>query len=571
MSTTNRLIVDPQLLSRPGETPTEEWESWLEWEGTIESQSPRTPSLKSPSLNFSAPSAGSTSPSEPENLSVTHLSPIYQLPPLHPIKGGAKPATARKNVSRKRKSPATNEDHPAKIRLPRGQKISHNVIEKRYRSNLNDKIAKLRDSVPTLREAYQLSTKNSTKDGRSDSDESGDDQAQSTGVKFNKASVLTKATEYIEELEKTKERAVKENEFLRRRLKEMEKMQTSSSIYVQESGISSAISTSFSPSVRSETCDKKPRIPTTGIREAIAHQETTEHTENNTSSPSSAAPLTAQSEPISDPSGESSQPQVIDYDNIQGLIPLPSEMRRLRTPISQQPHYAPASSQALWEESYILENEPRNGGLAARWGSRILLGSLGMLVVVGHVPEQKHSVESTSGSKHPKRDGLYGLPTELLTEYRGFRRQTRQQLVDFTNSPQGETALPAMLAVAVLLSVLFVVLLYVKQNDPKLVQARISTSTTSVRAQRRSLSRSRSRPPRPETPIHEPGPDGFDLKEFFARGAIALFGHSFMFNRNGGDQEAAIEAGIGEDFRRRWTSYSQSLPKLLDRDRGQEE
>ena len=31
------------------------------------------------------------------------------------------------------------------------KKTSHNVIEKRYRNNLNDKIVELRNSVPALR------------------------------------------------------------------------------------------------------------------------------------------------------------------------------------------------------------------------------------------------------------------------------------------------------------------------------------------------------------------------------------------------------------------------------------
>lgn len=57
-----------------------------------------------------------------------------------------------KQGSRKRKSSADeddlddedDEDHPVK-------KTAHNMIEKRYRTNLNDKIAALRDSVPSLR------------------------------------------------------------------------------------------------------------------------------------------------------------------------------------------------------------------------------------------------------------------------------------------------------------------------------------------------------------------------------------------------------------------------------------
>lgn len=56
-----------------------------------------------------------------------------------------------KGLNRKRKSSADgdeddedDEDQPIK-------KTAHNMIEKRYRTNLNDKIAALRDSVPSLR------------------------------------------------------------------------------------------------------------------------------------------------------------------------------------------------------------------------------------------------------------------------------------------------------------------------------------------------------------------------------------------------------------------------------------
>lgn len=57
-----------------------------------------------------------------------------------------------KSHGRKRKSSAGSDDdddededgHPVK-------KTAHNMIEKRYRTNLNDKIAALRDSVPSLR------------------------------------------------------------------------------------------------------------------------------------------------------------------------------------------------------------------------------------------------------------------------------------------------------------------------------------------------------------------------------------------------------------------------------------
>ena len=64
---------------------------------------------------------------------------------------GARSQSSKSN-GRKRKSSAGSDDeddddlegHPVK-------KTAHNMIEKRYRTNLNDKIAALRDSVPSLR------------------------------------------------------------------------------------------------------------------------------------------------------------------------------------------------------------------------------------------------------------------------------------------------------------------------------------------------------------------------------------------------------------------------------------
>lgn len=57
----------------------------------------------------------------------------------------------------KRKSSACSSDSNSDgedevpARHPPIKKTAHNMIEKRYRTNLNDKIALLRDSVPSLR------------------------------------------------------------------------------------------------------------------------------------------------------------------------------------------------------------------------------------------------------------------------------------------------------------------------------------------------------------------------------------------------------------------------------------
>lgn len=74
----------------------------------------------------------------------------------HSKGGGSSPDAAglSKSGSRKRKSSAEvdeddyDEDHDGHQPI---KKTAHNMIEKRYRTNLNDKIAALRDSVPALR------------------------------------------------------------------------------------------------------------------------------------------------------------------------------------------------------------------------------------------------------------------------------------------------------------------------------------------------------------------------------------------------------------------------------------
>ncbi|BFZ61668.1 Clr6 histone deacetylase associated PHD protein-2 Cph2 [Saitoella coloradoensis] len=93
-------------------------------------------------------------------------------------KGGAENAKAKLNSALKPK------------------KTAHNMIEKRYRTNLNDKIAALRDAVPALRCAG-IGGSGSLSDAELDPDLDGLAPAQ----KLNKATVLSKATEYIYHLE----------------------------------------------------------------------------------------------------------------------------------------------------------------------------------------------------------------------------------------------------------------------------------------------------------------------------------------------------------------------------------
>ena len=98
---------------------------------------------------------------------------------------------------------------------PPMKKTSHNVIEKRYRNNLNDKIVELRNSVPALR-----SVNRKKKGARADDDE--DLEGLTAAHKLNKATVMAKATEYIKHLEKRNKTMADEMATLKSRLAAVE-------------------------------------------------------------------------------------------------------------------------------------------------------------------------------------------------------------------------------------------------------------------------------------------------------------------------------------------------------------
>ncbi|RPA89468.1 hypothetical protein L873DRAFT_1721720 [Choiromyces venosus 120613-1] len=108
---------------------------------------------------------------------------------------------------------------PTTGRKQQPKKTAHNMIEKRYRTNLNDKIAALRDSVPSLRVMAGTS-----KLGEDDDEE--DLEGLTPAHKLNKATVLAKATEYIRHLEKRTKRLQDENDQLKNRLAAFEKLAT---------------------------------------------------------------------------------------------------------------------------------------------------------------------------------------------------------------------------------------------------------------------------------------------------------------------------------------------------------
>ncbi|OTB09674.1 hypothetical protein M426DRAFT_6937 [Hypoxylon sp. CI-4A] len=90
-------------------------------------------------------------------------------------------------------------------------RAAHNDIERKYRTNLKDKIAELRDAIPSLRSIPE------------DGDDN-DASASRTAPKVSKGTVLTKATEYIHQLERRNRSMAQKNEELARRLHAFEQL-----------------------------------------------------------------------------------------------------------------------------------------------------------------------------------------------------------------------------------------------------------------------------------------------------------------------------------------------------------
>lgn len=116
--------------------------------------------------------------------------------PLHSMQS-LSPALSNDCVSHSPKSEKNDSIPERAASAPEGRnkprRKTHNAIEKRYRTRLNDKIAELRDRIPSLRQHPM---------------EAAEDQyttPQATGncnpQKINKANILEKATEYILHLE----------------------------------------------------------------------------------------------------------------------------------------------------------------------------------------------------------------------------------------------------------------------------------------------------------------------------------------------------------------------------------
>ena len=138
------------------------------------------------------------------------------------------PESSKPINSRKRKPLATDgtsEPVPSPGRKPTlVKKTTHNMVEKRYRVNLNSKMAALRDRVPSLRE-----TSSGGAEAGDDQDEDDEDLAGPVlSAKPNKGVILVKAMEHMEYLETRNEQLVDENDVLRDHLEAFQRLALSS-------------------------------------------------------------------------------------------------------------------------------------------------------------------------------------------------------------------------------------------------------------------------------------------------------------------------------------------------------
>lgn len=318
----------------------QDWTQWMKWDDQFaESNTTDLPSISPTDAVDHRSSTSQATFSPAISLDFTKNAPESF--------SGATPATT---VNRKRKSTSDDDGSMVSGMVQQGPKIqkpkrAHNVIEKRYRANLNDKIAELRDSVPALRAAKNAS-------GNSADD---DDVPAS---KLNKASILSKATEYIRHLEIRNKRLEEENMALKNRMRQVDRAAdqtlTSTASLSSPSNYTASTEASSSPSIFSHGAD----------------------------SPSDHSP------------GSHYPPE--------GLLKAPDSFRKMWESSSQDNSY---------QRSYIQDERgdkthPGGGRRRSNFPNKYMLGALaGLMVLEGMAPEKK----SDSTAK-----GLLAVPVNFL-------------------------------------------------------------------------------------------------------------------------------------------------------------
>ncbi|KIW78736.1 hypothetical protein Z517_08575 [Fonsecaea pedrosoi CBS 271.37] len=333
-----------------------EFDKWLDWNGTADTF-PRAPEEDNLAPNQAlhalpiSPSSTANGDSLPAQLKTDLLTALPSQDLLTPRHSSASPES-RSSLEMRLSGDTLREQPTPSIRPMLKRKLSptdipmtdyrheapakkrpHNIIEKRYRANLNEKIAELRDSVPSLRFAQKTKVRESA-NGESDEE---DLDGLTPSNKLNKASILTKAVEYIRHLEFRTKRLEEENKALKERLEILDKV-------IAQGGHDAQRAAAFTSNVVIEE----------------------------------SSPASNSQSPSSESTDATTHPP-------QGLIPLPESWRRLRQNQPQE-HYG-----------HIYETPSERSRLKGKWPTRIILGSIASLMVIDGLSES--DMGSTSREK----------------------------------------------------------------------------------------------------------------------------------------------------------------------------
>lgn len=283
--------------------------------------------------------------------------PPASTPSLHHSPGSLNNGTSSSHsspepatTSKKRKSTEDTDDFDdvpssKKSGSQPPKKTAHNMIEKRYRTNLNDKIAALRDSVPSLRVM-------SRPNGTEEDDDPEDLEGLTPAHKLNKATVLSKATEYIRHLEKRNKRLTDEVATLKGRIESYEKMAISGPMTLHGS-ISTPDGSRF------------------------------------------------QEDPFVHPMANLGPPQ--------GMIPVPDNIRALQQGLPPQQHYAHAYPHYPGQGRPAPGPPMVNGRRSSAMMGKLMVGSLAGLMILEGFSSREQSQEEPSGR------GLFALPINLFS------------------------------------------------------------------------------------------------------------------------------------------------------------
>ncbi|KAF2462235.1 hypothetical protein BDY21DRAFT_10257 [Lineolata rhizophorae] len=311
-------------------------------------------SQSTPSLQHSPNSAINMNSNSPD-----HSSPE---PVIHSACKKRKPSSDEETIDFK------SDKQPVK-------KTAHNMIEKRYRTNLNDKISALRDSVPSLR----IMTRNSN----GDEDDPEDLEGLTPAHKLNKATVLSKATEYIRHLEKRVKRQQDELSAMKSRLEHFEKLAMTNPM---------------------------------AIPGAVNGHEGMRFSDDAFGSPAAGVP--------------------VSQSPAQGMIPVPQSVSNMHRNSQPLPNYAEQQGYPMFQN----QRQPPMAGqphmMAGQRGPNIMnkfmVGSLAGIMLLEGMREREESAEDSSGR------GLFAVPTSLLG--RGFAGS----LYSFSNKPMVQATLPLL-------------------------------------------------------------------------------------------------------------------------------